>query len=643
MTALWSFFVYEMRRNLPVLPVGLVAVGILALPAVRDVVADVGVEDHRLAIAASVLYLLVPALSVYLAFNAWLRERSEGTLRWLYARPLPTGALFAVRLAAMGTTLVLFTAVALAFIGVSPPALAVFSEPGLLEPGVLALFLLLLAVVPAVTVWASACALGRGWGGPLLLAGVAAAWLLPAAVPGLLPLPHELFEHREHLDRGIAVLRYGAFPLLLLAAAWWATRRAVADWRPRRQALLATATVAVGACLLLLVGASVAAWSDPERVTLVRELAEGRTLRYVEGGGLRHDVARVEVSGAARMPVFAGRPPWVAPDGRAAFFPGVTEDGRGWVLVRDDGGFRQLPDLGARPVGWSPRGGSFAFRCRASPRSGETTVGGICAPVEGATLLVVPRDGTPRPVLLPGLEAGPWRMQWLDESHLLVAQRDAAVRSRPEATQRWGVVSVTGQPARWVRPVRPLPPGQQLTTAYAEGRFFLDGYPVPRRDGRLLLWLGAGEERTLVALDPADWSLQPLAVRPWRSMKREKRHHSETLGTLDDGTAVWTERADGGHRVMVLPPAAGEAGAVVRRSCRLPGEPRPDRFLGHVGRRAVWSGGDRLLVCDLESGRMAAGYDFGSEAFTVLGIDVTQRGILVPRGDGHEVARGLLD
>lgn len=625
MTALWRFFVDEMRRNLPVLPVGLVAVGILSLPAVRDLSADAGLDDHRLLVAACVLFLLVPALSLYLAGNAWLRERAEGTLLWLYARPLPAGALFTVRLAAMMASVGLFAGLALLLVAVSP--VTVITEPGLRELGVLPLAALLLVVVPAAAVWVSACAPARSWAGPLLFGAVAAAWVLPGVVRSLLPMPHRLFAHVRELDVAIAAVRYGVFPLLLLTAAWWATRRAVGDRRRRRLAMLATAAVAGAATAVLWTSALAVVWSDPVRPTWARSLTDGHRLRLVQGRGLEEGVAQVEITGVGRLPVFAFSFPFVAPDGRSAVVRLVTEE-HGWSLVTAVGAVHALGTLGASPVGWSPGGDRFAFLC--SPR--RTVAGSLCSDVDRTSLLLVDRAGALRTVPLPvSRDVAFWNAEWLDGDHLLLAEAPSGTELETREGQRWGVVSVAGRTARWARPVTAPPPGRTLSTAFSAPRMF-GGHPAPRRRGRLLLWIGEGEERTLASLEPTDWSLRPLTVRPRAASTPERWYHPESLGTLDDGTAVWLERDAGARRVMLLPPPAADGEPQVRASCRLPAGERLGGFLGAAGSRAAWSDRRQVLLCDLTSGEAEVLDALGAGPVSALGVEVTQSGVRAPDG-----------
>lgn len=628
MSSLWSFFAYEMRRNLPVLPVGLVAAGVMALPALRGLATDLGVEDRRMLAAAGVLFLLVPVLALYVAGNAWLRERSEGTLRWLYARPLSGSALFAVRLAAMVVTLGVFVALTHAVIGVSPWAF--LNDPVLWTLNAAPLLVFLPALVPATAVWVSACAPGRGWGFPLLATVLVASWLLPTAAGGLLPMPVILFEQSQGLETAVAVLRYGVFPLLLLAGAWWATRRAVADPRPRRQAMVGTAVAAVTAVLLVALGASVSAWTAPARVVWERSLAGGTTLRLIEGKGLEEGVARLGLGGVGALDVWtrAWIPPIVAPDGRNAVLRDALEWGA-WVMVGSDGTVLDLGKLEADPMGWSPGGERFAFLCRKNQRGVESLCSGARRPI----LVLVGRRGSLRTLPLPGLDDGFFHVQWLDGEHLMVVESTGAADGAGTWTQRWGVLSIAEVTTRWSRPVEARPAGQELSTAYAVFRAALfPGSPAPRRDGRLLLWRGAGSERELVALDPEGWRLRVLTVRPRRATVPDEWYHPESLGTLDDGTAVWVERDAGAYRVMALPPAGDGLDGAVRPSCRFPGGDWPGRFLGQMGSRAVWSPGRRLLLCDLDSGETRVIDDLGPGVYNASGVEVTARGIRAPQG-----------
>ncbi|HMB53539.1 MAG TPA: hypothetical protein VKU40_09500, partial [Thermoanaerobaculia bacterium] len=105
----WAFFVAELRRGALAVASGLGGViALLLVPRLMPDAMRATSEDLRLAVALAGIVLVLPLLGLYLATSGWARERADGTLGWLYARPLSASAIFGLRVAAFALTLAVF-------------------------------------------------------------------------------------------------------------------------------------------------------------------------------------------------------------------------------------------------------------------------------------------------------------------------------------------------------------------------------------------------------------------------------------------------------------------------------------------------------------------------------------------------------
>lgn len=619
-----GLFLWELRRHLPAVA-GALAV-LLALPLLRWGLRPVAslrlAGDAGLPLATLAVFLVAPLLGVYLAGSGWSRERTEGTLGWLYVRPVGAGVLFAVRVAAVLAALALFVGLALLLLRVAPSR--VLDDPGLFELGVYRFGLVLYAVVLPAAFFASAVGGGFGTGAVALLGAVGGAFVA-AAVPRLLvPYPDVLLADPGAVQlRSDLVLWVGA-PLALLAGAWLATRRAVADARSRHRGVTGAATVALVAVLLAAAGTLWQVWGDPLQPVAVRSLGGEARLQLLAGHGLRPDVLRLEVvragGGERRLDLLALDLPAVSPDGGALVKTGATE----WALVGEDASVRrfELPRW-ADPtfaVGWSPDGRRFAFHTPGWGRS-------------GGLLLVEPASGEHHlvPVAVPpGAEAAAWRARWADGTNLLV---HGPAGSGSGAW--WSVVSVQGDT---VHGPQRLPQGRALestaaATVQRAGRRTLLQQPVtePRREGGLLLWRVGPEGRDLVRLAPGTWELETLASRPAGVRTAFGRRGRDTLGSLGDGTAVWVEARGEGSPRSVVRLAPGRSDASV--ACGVPDGFLPGSFRGAGGGSAYWwpvlgDGTVALLACDLGAGEARTLDDLGP--WGPLSADLASDGLLRP-------------
>lgn len=255
MKTTWTFFRYELRRYLPV--VGALWLLILALPwldrgRVESWIAD---ADARTAAAVVMLQMVAPLLALGLALWSWLGEKTTGSARFVYARPLSGDRRFGARLAAVATSVAVYVTGVFVGLWVSPVRVfeafgeigspyAVLSNPWLnlmwdLAGGswlVLLFFLGAGGTLVSVAVRRASRAVGLLALGTLVFVGLLhGAWWVSSASGWL----------RSWNERWIGGA-YLLFVLLcgvgLLLAAWVAVRRAPLGPLPwRRMALVAMA------------------------------------------------------------------------------------------------------------------------------------------------------------------------------------------------------------------------------------------------------------------------------------------------------------------------------------------------------------------------------------------------------------------
>ena len=628
----WAFFRFEMRRHLPA--VGLLLAAVFLFDLVLGWTASAnGLRaggDMRIAVAVPLLSLFAVVLSLQLLLTSWLRERADGTLAWLYARPVSASTMFAVRLAAALLALALFLAGGLVVLRVPPGDLL---DPALLDTAAVRLVALAVLLFLAASLFTSAVAWSAGTG--LLIALlVAGLGLLLAELPMLAaPAAPELLADPGAVERVWVLLVVVGLPLAFVAGAWVATRRALLDRRQLwRGAAAATAVVA-----LAVVAATLAVYAQTHRhdaeAVAALEISEASELRFYRDADLRDGVYTLaaESGGDERwLPgVHGARPPFLHPGSGQAMVPLV---GGEWVLF--DEAARQRRRFAAHrsrvrdAAGWSPDGRWFALPCggagRDRPADAPALGGWLPAGDEPAvsacpgdprleSLLLVSQEGE-RLVPLTEVPTGShWRAAWLDSEHLAVA-----VRADDRRSASWMVVDLTAAVPRVSDGPHELPPGVELLLPAPESaQVFNDmalrhpsvlGRDLPRRDGDLLAWRRGEGSTELVALRPvgeiakiaggaggapqADprgrWSLDPLTTLPSRAVPRFMSWFSQ-LATLADGTALWVAtRSDAGQPVYALAPGS----SVPRQVCELPANSFPSAFAGieerPEGRRAVW-------------------------------------------------------
>lgn len=601
--AAWAFFLDELRRGAMAVAGGLLAVVALALvPRLMPNALPGGGDELRLAAAVAGMVFVLPLVGLYLATSGWARERADGTLGWLYTRPLSSDALFWLRTAAFATSLAIFAAVVLVATWTTPGK--VFADPEIGDVYSFYRYTPVLFPFLAVSLFVSATA-GRGRLAPMLAATVGVLASL-ALVPEL-PLPTgELLADLEAVELRRALLLYAVFPLALLVGAWVAVRGAVIDRRTRWRGVWVAAAIATAGALLSAALAVHQIWGDPWRPVSVHAAAGGE-LRLSSGHGYAPWVLRLELAredGGRVLPgVFLVPQVFTSPRGEVAVFEGVLSTPRLRWFGRGGEERAVVLDEAVRMVGWSPDGRHFAARA------------------SDHLLLLDADTGSVRPLALPWLSAEErafWSVAWLDDRHLFLSTFNKG--------SWWNVVDVGG---RLVAEGR-VPEADRVLPNSGDHWWMPEGdngtYPVapfsaPRRDGELLLWVSRRNERRDLVAVGADGGFEVLAEAP------KQRSLDFSLGVVGD-TVVWF-----GDRVVRALPATGEE----RTSCAVPSGFTHGHFRGAAGRVAVWAPSrhgegpfDRLFACDLASGEGELVGDlgpWGSES-----AQVTDEGLLTPSG-----------
>ncbi len=626
----WAFFRFEMRRHLPAVGVLLLAVFLFDLVLGWTASAH-GLRaggDMRIAVAVPLLSLFAVVLSLQLLLTSWLRERADGSLAWLYVRPVSAGVLFAVRLAAALAALVLFTAGGLLVLRVHPGELL---DPALLETGAPRLVALALLLFLAASLFTSAVAWSAGAG--LLIAVLAAGLgLLLAELPALAaPTSPQLLANPGVVETVRVLLLAVGLPLAFVAGAWVATRRALLDRRQLWRGAAATVTAAGFAFLLAVLAVYAQTHRHGAELIAGLELSEGSELVFYRDADLRNGVYTLGATGGGdevSLDGFhAGRPPFLHPASGQAMLPLANGE---WVLF--DEAARQRQRFVAHrsrvrdAAGWSPDGRWFALPCSGTggkwladvpvlgrwlPSSEELATTACPGDPRLESLLLVGLDGE-RLLPLTDVPAGSdWRAAWLDSSHLAVA-----VRPDDRRSGSWMVVDLAAAVPRVTDGPHELAPGEELVFPAPEAAFMLTdmalrypsvlGRDLPRREGDLLAWRRGESSTDLVVVRHAGtasgadggspgaesrggWSLDSLASLPTRVIPGGFGIRSGHLATLADGTALWVAPQTGSSRpVYALAPGWSEP----HRVCELPPNSLPTAFAGiedgPKGRRAAW-------------------------------------------------------
>ena len=623
MSATLALFRSEVRRNLPSLAVALALVAAVAVLG-RAMGHDGPYRDGAWALNAArfAVLLLGPVLGAERALHSWSAERADGTLAWLYARPLAATRIFIVRAAAIYLAQATLVVAALAANGVAPSRFWRVDDVTAHSLMRLGLMLLIGSVPFGLFFAAVSSQPGRALAGLVLVA----PWLWL----GAMGLGFRILGEARWGGSGSSGLL--ASSAAALGAAWWAVRRTPADRRRLRRGWSALLIGLAASSLLA------AAWSRlppsylSRRVVAVRSLGEGADLHW------QRQEARW---GPAYVPfLIDGRDRPRPAGGATAVVPAASTDrASGRTMVAGADAVWRILERGGRTlatstpadgpgstfgiVGWSPTARHFAWRSPYRKSLGRPAM--LIAEATGE-VREVPLDFPP--------EYGDWGWNalWLDDRTVLLASDwthvDAKTAQPPRRVTWWGTLDVDGGGES---ELRHLPFGWRLetpapvVTLHPGDPREVVAVPPPRRRGALVLWLTDGATSRLVTLADPSRGLEPLV--------ETAAARRDTLGALDDGELVWIERRPEVSVVVALAADGDEP----RRACELPGDFPPWIFRGAAGRWVLWAEqgdgetpGTRLLGCQLDSGAVRVLDRLGPLGF--LSVDVAGRGVLGLRG-----------
>ncbi len=677
--ALLSFFGYELRRHLPTLAVGWV---LLAAPvlAYRFVEESWRFWSSDLApfVAQLAIMLLAPILTLVMAVSGYAGERADGTLEWLYARPLSADAIFTARAAAVVAATVLWIGVALLLYGVSPAELDLWELTAAAAAWGLVAALVALALGSGLLVSALARdqreAYSR-WQIAFLVLGFAAPGFVLYALPSRPAL----------LTRGggVLLMTAGNVYVALLAGgallvAWWTLRRGPGDARRSRRHLTGAAAVAVVALgvytAILLQPLAI----DPGAVAMVRTLGGGATLELARARGIeegvyhpvihRADGARIVHRDFVHAAVVFSHP-----GSGHAMLRRVSgwQDSRyrpasSWLRLDRAGGSHTVELEEAQyqePVGFSRDGRRFAWRTlygsryglqQSSSRDGRVLVLGDDLRLHRIRVAVPAETAGAAPV---------WTAAWLDAERLLIASEPVqytfigSFLGHHGSRHWWSVISADSEAL--VDP-QLLPEGRRIFAAalayspdelvrsilrtdsgllaVTEQLSTFSPAAVSRRGTSPVFLLAGGSPPEVAALDTESWQWISLAAVEWLSQPRHAYSREDyflttgviSLGALADGTLVWLERhAVERSRVRAL----GEADSEPRTVCVFEHSAYGiGGFRGASGGWAVWADSRErsLYACHPGSGNTRVLDDLGRLA--ARSAEVTADGILTPAG-----------
>lgn len=641
MIAIRSFFSYELRRHLPTLTVG--AGLLLAVPAVHRLVEGCWRYwdgEWNVAGAAVAVFAIAPLLALGMAISGWASERATGELEWLYARPLSAARIFWLRLAVVAAAMVAWIAVALLVNGVSFAELFAWSASWNFPAG---LGLLLIVFFLAGGYWASALFqnLGtafQGFFATALVLGV----LGPFLVLLLSPTTMALLIGGSQLLLLAGQIGGGGMVLALLIGAWVAMRRSPADPGRRARALWATGSLAVIAVAAVIPLVLLPLQVDSTRVQGVRWLGDGTILELRPARGIATPIAHpiLRYRDGSERPLrrsFTEAEEVFAHPGRGvAIMPQLssgiprTRFAMDWVIVDRQGEVR-LFELPVRewpqPIGWSPRGKSWAWKTQSYRGQARASSG----------LMILNEDLRLdwRQVRTPSTE---WSAAWIDERRLLLTPTLDLSRYRDQAWW-WMVISADGRDQ--VGP-HPLPEGTFLfpvalgfASKWPPGETFRP-FPLAVRGSELVVLLSNGYNKARLAnldLDREELDLGPAIVWPGLPTDPKRtRGFLSSFGSLADGSLLWAESAslEQTRILRMSPPASGEPTeicSVAGRTFHLGG-----RFRGTAGSWALWDDihETRLIACHLDTGEIRVLDDLGP--LGTHSADVVDDGVVTVRG-----------
>ena len=645
MRAAGSLLLYELRRHAPLTLGGwLLLLVPLLIHRLSSGSWGYWGSEWKEPMAAVAAYLVAPVLAFYLASSGWAAERTQGTLRWLYARPLPAMRIYLLRLLAVFVLTAVWTVVAVLLNGVTLSGLAAWISDSPLF---------------SVRAWFVLAGLGLSGGclasvlfrnrDAIILSSLAGALALLFLVPWLTlefaPTADALLTGgRVHLMN--SMLLYGGLLILaLLAGAGYAMHRTPADRLRRRRAAVAAAPlviVALAALWILIL--------QPLRITpqisSVHWLGDGVTLRFVGAPGLepwvRHPVLDGGEAGEQILRTQFAMPELVLAHpgtGRAmvrevGHFLSNRLKGNHWLLIDRRGEVSRL-DLGSDrrmvPIGWSPDGSRFAWK-EIPPSTGDRS--------EAFRMAVLNDDGEitsfSRKIPTPEFTAA-----WIDDERLLVVPSMLANHSG-----WWMVVRDDG---RIEHGPEMLPESEALFSpsfAYPVefyrylGKDHPTFRPVPQvlygRDPVLFMRNCNDETNQLVILDADAGEFHAISEADRATPMACGKSHDfirdglVSIGSLADGSLVWAEPVPGsGTNIVALLPTASRRMEV----CTFEGnDVEIGGYRGSQGPWALWSDlrERRLLACQVETGevRTLDLHEYGG----ARAVDIVDGGVLTAEG-----------
>ncbi len=258
MKSMRALFIYELRSHLPFTAVFMASLLILLFVhklATRSW--DYWGGEWATAGLVGCLAFLAPALLFFLSLRLWASEREQGTLTWMYARPVPASAIFLTRLLAVFNSWGIWLVLCLMFHFPSQLARAAFfSGPpaAWIEPPILWFTPAFFAIAAGTFGSALSRTLTHALG--VSATGISCALGLLVLVTSVLPTVPLLLTWGQQRLVSIALFFLLWLSCSFLAAAWMACRSPLLGARLARRAwtswgLFLTAGVIVCAALLL--------------------------------------------------------------------------------------------------------------------------------------------------------------------------------------------------------------------------------------------------------------------------------------------------------------------------------------------------------------------------------------------------------
>lgn len=579
MKALRAVFAYELRAHLPF--TAIFSISLLLLIAIHRV--STGSWDYWSSEWASAglvasMSILSPCLLLFVALRLWAGEREQGTLSWLYSRPLSSSALFGSRVLAVATLWLLWVSIALVVHLPSSQARTTFlhGPPGSsVSP-------LVLWIVPGLVAFGlgamSSCLSGSVVRALVLSFGLAAGILgLTAATTAALPTVPLLLSWGQDRLQSTAFLWAAWISFSCLIAAWVAVRVAPLDTRRIHHSWVTwSLVVAPGliACALILLSPL-----RPDRSTVhqISLLGDGAQVRLCASQGIDHWNFGVpvvtELDGSEHRFRTITSTIFTEPQRGLLLFKALQHKGKEWQLASREG---KILDWRApsgngdwRGLGWSPGGDCFAWTEDGwlHLMNDRSQVESFASPVPGSPVL-----------------GG-----WIDDRHIVLQ----SYAHRSEGPRTWAIVDRFGAT---VRAPEPLPADRFYVGSGARLAASVSEFA-------LMAWQSSDtNDWLLVGANGPEWQLEPITTVAYPIVT--------SLGITDSGGLIWLERVErfsGALKVMRRhsdTDAIEELATVDAVPGRERGWPAVGHTVGHSGPWIVWAGRSRVVACNSETGKV---------------------------------------